>query len=210
MKPFLKEIARKIYEKHPETRELTLVFPNRRAVLYFRKHLVEIITKPVFAPTLITIEEFIGGFSSLKVPDKLELIHQLYETYRAVMGSLPGSRNETFDQFYFWGDMLLRDFDEVDKYLVNASGLFKDLTNLKEIESGLDYLTDQQKSFLLEFWKSFGENITENKRNKGANCNQIGAQLHHHRNLYQRNLHVCWCATDQQPYRERSSGQGSP
>jgi len=163
VEPFLKEIARKIYDKHPEPRELTLVFPNRRAVLYFRKHLVEIITKPVFAPNLITIEEFIGGFSSLKVPDKLELIHQLYETYRAVMGSLPGSRNETFDQFYFWGDMLLRDFDEMDKYMVHASGLFKDLRNLKEIESGFDYLTEEQRGFLYEFWKSFGENVTANK-----------------------------------------------
>jgi CRISPR/Cas system-associated exonuclease Cas4 (RecB family) len=161
---FLKEIARQIYEKHPQPELLTIVFPNRRAALYFRKHLGEIISKPVFAPNLITIEEFIGGFSTLKVPDKLELVHRLHATYREVMGDIPSSKNESFDQFYFWGDMLLRDFDELDKYLVNASGLFKDLRNLKEIESGFDYLSEEQRAFLFEFWKSFGENITENKR----------------------------------------------
>ena len=164
MESFLKEKARKIYQEHPNPDVLTIVFPNRRAALYFRKHLSEMISKPIFAPNLITIEEFISGFSTLKVPDKLDLVHRLHTTYREVMGDIPSSRNESFDQFYFWGDMLLRDFDELDKYMVNASGLFKDLRNLKEIESGFDYLTDEQRAFLMEFWKSFGENITENKR----------------------------------------------
>jgi PD-(D/E)XK nuclease superfamily len=164
MESFLKDIAHKIYQEYPKPEVLTIVFPNRRAALYFRKHLGEIISKPVFAPSLITIEDFIAGFSTLKVPDKLDLVHRLHATYQEVMGELPASRNESFDQFYFWGDMLLRDFDELDKYMVNASGLFKDLRNLKEIESGFDYLTDEQRKFLLEFWRSFGENITENKR----------------------------------------------
>ncbi len=164
MESFLKEIARKIFEKHPHPEVLTIVFPNRRAALYFRKHLGEIISKPIFAPHLITIEDFISGFSTLKVPDKLDLVHRLHATYRDVMGEIPSSRNESFDQFYFWGEMLLRDFDELDKYMGNASGLFKDLRNLKEIESGFDYLSEEQREFLLEFWKSFGENITENKK----------------------------------------------
>lgn len=164
MESFLQEIARKIYQEHPQPDVLTIVFPNRRAALYFRKHLSEIISKPVFAPNLITIEDFISGFSTLKVLDKLDLVHRLHAAYREVMGDIPSSRNESFDQFYFWGDMLLRDFDELDKYMVNASGLFKDLRNLKEIETGFDYLSEEQRQFLFEFWKSFGENITENKK----------------------------------------------
>jgi len=164
MESFLREIARKIYQEHPNPEVLTIVFPNRRAALYFRKHLSEIIAKPIFAPNLITIEEFISGFSTLKVPDKLDLVHRLHNTYRQVMGDIPSSRAESFDQFYFWGDMLLRDFDELDKYMIHASGLFKDLRNLKEIESGFDYLTEEQRQFLMEFWKSFGENFTENKK----------------------------------------------
>jgi hypothetical protein len=91
---FLKEIARKIYKKHPQPEVLTIVFPNRRAALYFRKHLGEIISKPIFAPHLITIEDYISGFSSLKVPDELDLVHRLHATYRDVMDEIPSSRNE--------------------------------------------------------------------------------------------------------------------
>jgi hypothetical protein len=164
MEEFLKEIARKIYSDRPHLEDITIVFPNRRAALYFRKHLSDIITKPAFAPELITIEDFISSFSEWNVPDKLELIHRLHSTYQEVMADIPASRNEAFDQFYFWGDMLLRDFDEIDKYLVNAEALFRDLRNLKEIESGFDFLTEEQKQFLIDFWKSFGEHFTENKK----------------------------------------------
>lgn len=163
MDSFLKELARKILQEHTDMGAVTLVFPNRRAALYFRKNLSELINKPVFAPTLITIEEFIKSFSKYKVPDKLELVYRLHQTYQQVM-LLPEGKPETFDQFYFWGDMLLRDFDEIDKYLVNAELLFKDLRNLKEIDSGFDYLSNEQREFLREFWKSFEENLTGNKQ----------------------------------------------
>lgn len=163
MEPFLKELARKIYADQPQLDALTLVFPNRRAALYFRKHLSDIITKPAFAPSLITIEDFITSFSTLRVPDKLELVHRLHKTYNEVM-AVSAEKSEAFDQFYFWGDMLLRDFDESDKYLVNAGQLFKDLRNQKELDSTFDYLTDQQRKFLLEFWEGFEDNLTENKR----------------------------------------------
>ncbi len=192
MESFLKEIARQIYEKHPHPEVLTIVFPNRRAALYFRKHLGEIISKPVFAPNLITIEDFIADFTILKVPDKLDLVHRLHATYREVMGEIPSSRNESFDQFYFWGDMLLRDFDELDKYMVNASGLFKDLRNLKEIESGFDYLSEEQRAFLFEFWKSFGENITENKRK----FIEVWAKLYHLYDTYRKQLEAEGLAYD--------------
>ena len=165
MKSFLKELAEQIYKEHPQLDGLTLVFPNRRAALYFQKHLSSLLTKPAFAPKLITIEDFISDFSELKVPDKLELIHRLHRTYQKIM--LRGSENrspEPFDQFYFWGDMLLRDFDEVDKYLVNAEQLFKDLRNQKELDSSFDYLTKEQREFLQSFWLSFEENLTKNKQ----------------------------------------------
>ena len=165
MKTFLKELAEQIYKEHPQLDGLTLVFPNRRAALYFQKHLSSVLTKPAFAPRLITIEDFISGYSDLKVPDKLELVHRLHKTYQTIMSSGSAERAaEPFDQFYFWGDMLLRDFDEIDKYMVNAEQLFKDLRNQKELDSSFDYLTNEQREFLKSFWSSFEENLSENKR----------------------------------------------
>lgn len=161
MNPFLHDLAKKLYSEHPQLDEMTLVFPNRRAALYFRKYLTKELDKPAFAPRLITIEEFISGYSSLKVPDKLELVHRLYKSYNEVLRKSSqeddSERVESFDQFYFWGEMLVRDFDEVDKYMVNADLLFKDLSNQKELDSSFDFFTDEQIEFLKSFWGSFDD-----------------------------------------------------
>lgn len=159
LKPFLKELAQKICKDYPQLGDVTVVFPNRRATLYFRKYLAEEIKRPVFTPRLLTIEDFIGNLSDYKIPDKLELVHRLYRSYTDVIRS-----DEAFDKFYFWGEMLLRDFEEVDKYLVRAEFIFKDLRYQKELDSSFDFLTEEQINFLNSFWGSFDENLTENKK----------------------------------------------
>ncbi|MBP9926082.1 MAG: PD-(D/E)XK nuclease family protein [Cyclobacteriaceae bacterium] len=163
MESFLRELAVQLNKENPLWDSVTLVFPNRRAALYFRKHLSEIITQPLFAPNLLTIEDFISEMAKARVPDKLELVHRLHASYQQIINAAD-ARSEPFDQFYFWGDMLLRDFDEADKYLVNAEQLFKDLRNQKELDSSFDYLTDEQRKFLQEFWSSFDETLNENKK----------------------------------------------
>jgi CRISPR/Cas system-associated exonuclease Cas4 (RecB family) len=161
MKPFLLELAETLFREHTRKLDtLTLVFPNRRASLYFRKHLSTLIDKPVFAPDLITIEEFIGRFSSARIPDKLELIYQLWIVYHA---GKPEEEREPFDQFYFWGEMLLKDFDEIDKYMVNSDHLFKDLSNQKELDATFDFLTEEHREFLRSFWINFQESPSGNK-----------------------------------------------
>ncbi|HEX6889175.1 MAG TPA: PD-(D/E)XK nuclease family protein [Chryseolinea sp.] len=173
MKKFLYELAEDICKERQQLEGLTVIFPNRRAVLYFRKHLSTFLDKPVFAPRLITIEDFFTELSDLNIPDKLELNYRLYRIYKdIVLRQNPSA--EPFDKFYFWGDMLLRDFDEIDKYLVNAGQLFMDLSNQKELDSSFDYLTDEQRDFLRGFWKSFEENLTTNKK-KFLN---VWSQLH--------------------------------
>lgn len=168
MKPFLRELVEQIAKENLPWEKITLVFPNRRASLYFKKHLGEFLSKPAFAPRMLTIEEFIGSHSTLRVPDKLELVHRLYQQYNAVMPQAfaedGSSQAEPFDRFYFWGEMLLRDFEEIDKYLVHAEQLFKDLSQQKELDSSFDYLTDEQKEFLRKFWFGFEDNLTESKQ----------------------------------------------
>lgn len=160
MKPFLYELAEKLLREHPQPDAITLVFPNRRASLYFRKYFSQLIAKPVFSPRLITVEEFISAYSILRVPDKLELIHRLYQAYRTITHT-----EEQFDRFYFWGEMLVRDFDEVDKYMVNAPLLFQDLSNQKELDARFDFLTPEQLQFLKDFWGNFDgkDGVTKHK-----------------------------------------------
>jgi hypothetical protein len=152
MTPFLKELADKMVAGQDTLDHLTFVFPNRRAALYFQNYLSSALTKPQWAPRLMSIEEFFKRHSDLQEPDRLTLIFRLYTVYGDVLKS-----EEPFDRFFFWGDMLLRDFDEIDKYLVNARQLFTDLSKIKELDETFDYLTEEQRRFLQNFWVHFDE-----------------------------------------------------
>lgn len=158
MTPFLKELAEQMIREYPRLDELTFIFPNRRAALYFESYLARALQKPQWAPSLFSIEEFFKRHSDLHEPDKLTLIFRLFQVYTSVL-----KNNESFDRFYFWGEMLLRDFDEIDKYLVNAPQLFKDLSKIKELDETFDYLTDEQKSFLKDFWIHFSDKPSTTK-----------------------------------------------
>ncbi len=157
MVPFLKELAER-YAARPALEDHTFVFPNRRAALYFQHYLSQALARPQWAPQIISIEEYFRAQSTLKEPDRLTLIHRLYQVYGQVL-----NLTEPFDRFFFWGDMLLRDFDELDKYMVNAPQLFKDLSKIKELDETFDYLTEEQKNFLRSFWLHFEERPSNTK-----------------------------------------------
>ncbi len=114
---FLERIAQELYSEFGNSlNRHCLVFPSRRAGLYFLKYLAEKIEKPVWTPSIVTINEFFRSDSSLQLAGNEILLFELYKVYRSL-----NKTAESFDEFYYWGDMLLNDFDDVDKYLVNAS-----------------------------------------------------------------------------------------
>jgi CRISPR/Cas system-associated exonuclease Cas4 (RecB family) len=158
MTTFIQDIAEAIRKDYAEWETLTVVFPNRRAALYFKKELTRNLSTPQWSPRIITIEELINSFSSLHEADKLTLILKLYQSYKKVTGL-----TESIDRFYYWGEMLLRDFDELDKYLIDPELLFRDVSNLKEVDQYFDYLTEEQKEFLKDFWDSVEFSSPESK-----------------------------------------------
>ncbi len=151
MTPFLKELAEHLLKKYPEQLDqVTVVFPNIRAGLFFKKYLSELIDRPIWSPHILSLEDFIKSHSSLQLLDKLSLVFRLYEVYKK-----HNPKEEGFDRFMYWGDLLLKDFDDIDKYAINAKVLFTDLARQKELDSTFDYLSEEQKNSILEFWKSF-------------------------------------------------------
>jgi len=128
---------------------LCVLVPNRRSGLFFTTYLKKHLSHPLIGPCITTISEWMLSLPELYPADRLQLISALYEVYRKQTGT-----SESFDDFYFWGDVLLSDFDDIDKYLVNASDLFRNLLSLKDIEQQFDYLTDDQKKVILQFWGS--------------------------------------------------------
>lgn len=148
---FLQEIAEKIYSQYGnDLQHIQLVFPNRRAGLFFRQYLSQLIDKPIWSPQLLSIEEFIQKFTSLKAADQISLIFELYQSFKKHQ-----LRDEGFDRFYFWGEMLLRDFDDVDKYLVNPEHIFRGIKSQKELDESFFFLDEENKKTIQNFWQSF-------------------------------------------------------
>ncbi|WP_320018107.1 PD-(D/E)XK nuclease family protein [Labilibaculum manganireducens] len=151
MNSFLRELTSELYEKYGSNlSNCMLVFPNRRAGLFFSKYLNELIEKPVWAPRILTINDFFKTHSQLQTEDNLGLLFRLYKIYIQKMDV-----SESFDEFYHWGEMLLGDFDDLDKYRVNAKHLFQNLAEEKEIDNLFDYLTEEQIAAIQSFWSSF-------------------------------------------------------
>ena len=150
MNGFLNQVASHLLKIHSDKlSQLTLVFPNRRGGVFFTNYLNALISTPLISPAIITINELFSELSPLHVPDRLSLIFRLYEVYHKSTGS-----KELFDDFYFWGEMLVSDFDQVDKYLVNAHDLFTNVTDLKEIDARFSELPEDERDQLGNFWRT--------------------------------------------------------
>ena len=151
MKPFLYQVASLFYEKWgAEVSRLAFVFPNRRTGLFFQKYLSEVADIPLFSPTILTINDLFIQLSGKQSADRISMLFTLYDIYIRQSGS-----TETFDEFLYWGEMLLNDFDDIDKYMANARMLFSNVTDLREIENDFDFLSDEQIAAIRSFWSSF-------------------------------------------------------
>ena len=150
MKPFLKQVADHYYNIGSIS-DRCFVFPNRRSMVFFRKYLSDAVAAdrsavPFVAPKMMTINDFFAQTSGLKTADRITLLLELYECYASL-----NPRAESLDEFIFWGDVILGDFDDVDKYLINPKQIFANVADFKQIQDTFSYLTDTQKEALETF-----------------------------------------------------------
>lgn len=150
MEPFLKLVAEDLYDKlGSDLSRTAVIFPNKRAGLFFNEYLALKSDKPVWAPTYMTISELFRSLSDWEMGDSIQLVCELYKVFVEATHS-----KETLDEFYFWGELLISDFDDVDKNLVDAGKLFGNLQALKDLE-GLDFLTREQEEAIQQFFHNF-------------------------------------------------------
>ncbi|HOP05496.1 MAG TPA: PD-(D/E)XK nuclease family protein [Tenuifilaceae bacterium] len=144
MNPFLQVVASDLMERFNGNLEnVTLVFPGRRATLFFSNYLSKLIRKPVWQPQSITLSELMYKLSGLIRDDHFSLVARLYQVFKSVRSS-----DESFDSFFFWGEVMLSDFDQIDKYLVDYEKLFSNVKDIKEIEERFGGLSPEQKQIL--------------------------------------------------------------
>lgn len=157
---FLSEVAHQLYDHYgDEISSLTLVFPSQRARLFFSDALARYIKRPVWQPAYMSMDDIMRAATPLVVGDKVRIITELYKIYSTY-------HDEPFDKFYFWGEMLLSDFDLIDKYMIDADMLFRNIYDIKVLESDLSYLTPEMRQIIHTFWSHFAEeeSLTDEKR----------------------------------------------
>jgi len=168
MAPFLQRTAEDLYAKYGhDLTSIAVVFPNNRARLFFSEHLYKVAGKPVWTPGFVTISDLIRQQSSLNIADPLALVGYLYEIYLRESG-----KDESFDEFYLWGEILLSDFDDVDKNLADAHQLFRNIREQAAYTDTLEHLSEEQVASIQLFFKNFNpDRKTELKRRFIENWN---------------------------------------
>ena len=150
---FLYQVAELFWKKEGDNiKDYCFVFPNTRSSLFFQKYLGIVAARPVMAPVTVTINSLFSLLSGLRTADKISSLVDLYTQFTI---RYEGSKSESFDDFLFWGDMILNDFDDIDKYLVDAKKLFSNIEDLHDLDSGYDFLSDRQKEAIEKFWNHF-------------------------------------------------------
>jgi hypothetical protein len=184
--PFLKEAANYLLEQgEVDLSSVCIVFPNKRARLYLSKYLGELTEKPVWAPRYFTISELMESISGYCMADRLTLLFELYTTYMEITGS-----QESFDLFYPYSESLLADFDEMDKYLVNADDLFQNLSGLKLLDGRFNYLSEEQVALINRFWSTFKQDSISTGQESFISLWQLLHKVYHkfRDRLHQMNL----------------------
>lgn len=163
MTPFLEQIARHYIETAEDISRFLFVFPSHRAEVFFRKFLCKQVassgSRPLVIPQLMTIDAFMGSFSSLQTADSLTLIVELYKCYSAICEAR-GQKCEPLDEFVFWGDVILNDFSDIDRYMLQAGDILRNVSQLKEMSDDLSYLSPRQQEAVDKFlghFKTTGE-----------------------------------------------------
>jgi len=152
---FLEAVADR-YARRKSLERTCFVFPNRRSATFFKRYLGKAAGKPVFVPNVLTIDELFARIAGKQeTPEKARLLYALYQEYIQLMPGNPETGPEPFDQFIFWGDTLLADFDDLDKYLVDARRLLVNLRDLKALSTDYDFLSADQKAAIAAFCNSF-------------------------------------------------------
>ena len=152
MKAFLKIVAKDMLEKYgTDMSDIAVVFPNKRASLFLNSYLAQLARKPIWTPTYITISDLFRRHTDLKVADPIKSICDLHKTFVKCTGIV-----ETLDHFYGWGQLLLSDFDDVDKNMVDAKQIFANLSDIHELDD-VSYLTDYQKQMIKKFFSNFSD-----------------------------------------------------
>lgn len=150
MKSFLEYVAEDILRKcGTDLSHIAVVFPNKRAVLFLNQYLASKSDSPIWSPSYITISDLFRNFSQRTVADPIKLVCELHKSFISQTGI-----NESLDHFYSWGQLLLADFDDIDKNMADADKVFANVRDIHELDD-ISYLNEEQRQAIQRFFNNF-------------------------------------------------------
>ncbi len=200
MRSFLNQVAEYIHQNYKENPdELCIVLPNKRGALFLKQNLANVFKKNIWLPKIISAEDLIAELSGLTGLEELELLCRLYESYLEI---LKDKNPEPFDSFAKWGNLILQDFNEIDRYLADAHALYQNLKDIKEIENwslAQKELTDFQKNYI-EFmgnlgaiYKHFTTGLLREKKGYQGLAYKTAVQNYQSSSFVQNYHHILFC-----------------
>ena len=169
LEPFLASVARHyLDELRSGVSAKSFIFPSKRSQTFFRHYLAQLTEDtPIFAPRTLTMSELIQGlYPELKLLDKTALLFELYEAYKEVCNDRKRT-SEGFDEFVYWGNIILQDFDTCDRYLINIHHLYSNLRDFKEMTDDFSYLSEEMKREIEQFWGNIPQ-LNQGKEGQGS------------------------------------------
>ena len=152
MVSFIHDVVLDLQKKNADFSKLTFILPSKRAGVFLKNHISKLLNKTIFAPKIVSIEEFVESLSKLKYANNTELLFEFYKVY---IKQTPKDQIEAFDTFSKWAQMLLQDFNEIDRYLVAPDKIFDYLNAIKEIELQHWSIDENQTTYIknyISFW----------------------------------------------------------
>ena len=131
MKTFLDSVVKKILESNLELDKIKIIVPNNRSILYLKKAFMDLVERPLFSPDIQTIESFVEKLSGLKPISNTELLFNFFQIYKE---NTLEKEIESFEQFFDWASMVLKEFNEIDANLISAKEIFEYNLSLKKID----------------------------------------------------------------------------
>lgn len=148
---FLHSLAQKCQSQfEDQCDQLTIIFPNKRAGVYFADYLAQLYDRPIWSPIILSLEEFVEQKQNKNFADELQLIFLLYKSYKKIV-----KEPEDFDAFFPWGEMILKDYNDIDNYLVDVAHIFRVIKSQKELDEAFQHLSEKDKLIIQGFWKGF-------------------------------------------------------
>ena len=155
MKTFLSLVANDLLKRFGNNmHNVTVVFPGKRASLFLNQELALASDTPVWAPRYITMSDLFYSLSPYVKADPIDSIASLYQIFSKTILTEEIQEEYSLDKFWGWGEIILSDFDDIDKHLADAEAIFSNVYEQMQLEN-LDYLTNEQKDTLQHFFKNF-------------------------------------------------------